>query len=452
MSKLPLEGIRVVDSSYVLAFPYCAGLLTDLGADVIKIEGAGHIDGTRGRILAGSYPENDPGDDPWNRSTSYNQVNRGKRSLTLDLSQDEGREVLIDLLKTADIFMENFTPRVMRRWGLDYPNLKKIKPDIIMMSNTGYGHGEGPWSMYPAQATTQEATHGHPHITGYYGGPPSKAGQSFVDFLSTWNGLLGAGLALRHRKRTGKGQWVDIGMYQAGVYFTGEYLMDYIANGNLGQRIGNRHPWRAPQNTYPAAGNDQWCVISVGDDEEWEALCRVIGKPELANDERFNTALKRHQHQDEIDPIIAEWTKTLDKFQVMETLQGAGVPSGAVYDSRDANTDKHYWERGFLEKVKFPPERGMGTRVLMGRPWKLSKTPLKIRRPAPALADANHDILVGDLGYSEERYTQLFEAGIIGDRPTNPRPNPTMHLDEMVRLGHFAYWDPEYRRKLGIEE
>ncbi|MBI4310135.1 MAG: CoA transferase, partial [Chloroflexi bacterium] len=280
MTKLPLEGIRVVESTYVFAFPYAAGLLADMGAEVIKVEGAGHVDVTRGGAFAGSYPDNVPGGDPWNRPGSYNQLNRGKKSLVLDLSQDAGREVLVDLLRVTDVFMENFTPRVMRRWGLDYPNLKKLKPDIIMVSNTGYGHGEGPWSAYPAQATTQEATHGHCHITGYRNDIPSKAGGSFVDFLSTWSALLTIAAALRHRQKTGKGQWIDIGMYQSGAYLTSEYILDYIANGRLGERMGNRHPWRV-QGCYPCAGNDQWCVISIGDDQEWAALCQEMGCPEL---------------------------------------------------------------------------------------------------------------------------------------------------------------------------
>jgi len=450
MGRLPLEGVRVVDSTYVFAFPYAGGIMTDLGADVIKIEGPGHTDGTRGGAFAGAYPDNEPGDDPWNRAAGYNQLNRGKRSLTLDLSKDEGREVLVDVLKTADIFMENYTPRVLRRWGLDYPNLKKINPRIIMMSNTGYGHGEGPWSMYPAQATTQEATHGHCAITGYFDGPPSKAGQSYVDFLSTWNGLLGASLALRHRLKSGEGQWVDVGMYQAGVFMTSEYVLDYIANGNIGRRIGNRHRWRAPQNTYRCAGTDQWCVISVGDEQEWAALCVAIGRPDLVNDPRFDTPQKRWDNHDEIDPVINAWTSTLDKFQVMEQLQAVGVPSGPVYDARDTNLDPQYWERGFLEKVAFPAERGMGTRVMMGRPWKMSKAPMSIKAPAPALGGANHDILVGELGYSEEKYKELWDAGIIGDRPLNPRPMPTMTMDDMVKAGRFAYWDPDYKQKLGI--
>jgi len=452
MSRLPLEGIRVIDSTYVFAFPYAAGLLTDLGAEVIKIEGPGRIDTTRGRAFAGAFPDNETGEDPWNRAATFNVLNRGKKSLVLDLSKEEGREVLKDLIKVSDILMENFTPRVMRGWGLDYPNLKKLKPDIILMSNTGYGHGEGPWSAYPAQATTQEATHGHTHITGYRGDIPSKAGRSFVDFLACWAGLLGVANALRYRNRTGKGQWVDVGMYQLGVYFTSEYILDWMANGRRGGRIGNRHPWRAPQGCYPCAGEDQWCVISVGDDEEWQALCRVMGRPELAEDPRFASGLNRIRHHDEIDEMIKEWTSRVNKFDVMEQLQGAGVPAGPVFDGRDTNLDKHYWSRGFLEVVQFPEDRKMGKRVLMGRPWRCSKMPVSIKGPAPKLGAHNREILVEVLGYTEAKYKELEEAGIIGDRPTIPLRLPTFSMDEMVKQGLLAYHDPQYKEKLGTQE
>ncbi len=449
MGKLPLEGIRIVESTYVYAFPYAAGLLTDLGAEVIKIEGLGHVDVTRGGAFAGSYPDNVPGKDPWNQPGGYNQLNRGKKSLTLDLSKKEGRDVLVDLLKVTDVFMENFTPRVMRNWGLDYPNMKKIKPDIIMASNTGYGHGAGVWSSYPAQATTQEATHGHCHITGYLNDIPSKAGQSFVDFLSTWTVMFAIANALRYRKRTGKGQWIDIAMYQSGCYMTSEYILDYMANGREGGRMGNRHPWRV-QGCYPCAGEDQWCVLSVGDDVEWAALCNVIGKPDMAHDPRFATADSRLKHHDEIDRLLTAWTKGQEKFAVMEQLQNAGVPAAPVFDSRDSNLNPHYWSRGFLEKVDFPPERSIGTRVLMGRPYRMSKTPLRITSPAPKLGDANQEMVINVLGYSEAQYTELVKTGILGERPTNPRPTPTLGLDDMVKAGRFKYHDPEYKRKLGI--
>ena len=450
MSRKPLEGIRVVESTYVFAFPYAAGLLADLGAEVIKIEGPGHVDITRGGGFAGAYPDNDPGDDPWNRTASFNLINRGKKSLTLDLSKDEGRAVLKDLLSVSDVFMENFTPRVMRRWNLDYPNLKKIKPDIIMASNTGYGHGEGPYSEYPAQATTQEATHGLVHLTGYQNDLPAKAGQSYVDFVSSWTALLSIAMALRYRSHTGKGQWIDISMYQLGCSFTGEHVLDWIANQRLGQPMGNRHPWRAPQGCYPCSGKDQWCVISVGDDEEWAALCRVMGQEELIENPSFASGFNRMKNHDELDGILSSWTSGVEKFKVMELLQGAGVPAGPVFDSRDTNLDKHNWERGFLHKITFPEDRKIGQRVLMGLPWRGSGQDHSIHNPAPKLGSNNAEMLQDMLGYSDGQVDELAETGIIGDRPTNLPSTPVVGMDELVRRGRFAYYDSDYKEKLGI--
>jgi crotonobetainyl-CoA:carnitine CoA-transferase CaiB-like acyl-CoA transferase len=450
MPRLPLEGIRIIDSSYVFAMPYAAGLLADLGAEVIKIEGPGRLDITRDGPFSGVPADNRPGDDPWNRTASFNLINRGKKSLLLDLSREEGREVLKDLIRVSDIFMENFTPRVMRRWGLDYPGMKQLKPDIIMVSNTGYGHGPGPYSQYPAQASTQEATHGLAHITGYRGDMPSKAGQSYVDFLASWACVMGIALALRYRRRFGKGLWLDVSMYQMGCYTTSEYILDWLANGRLGERLGNRHPWYAPQGCYACAGDDQWCVISVRDDEEWAALCRVMGRPELVQDARFATNRGRIEHHDLIDASIAQWTRNFGKFEVMERLQEAGVPAGAVFDARDTNLNKHYWARGFLEMVQFPEERQMGKRVIMGRPWRLSKTPISVNGPGPVLGQHNRDVLQGILGYSEARYNALEQAGIIGNRPTNPRPPLHMEMDERVQQGRLAYYDPCFKKRLGI--
>jgi crotonobetainyl-CoA:carnitine CoA-transferase CaiB-like acyl-CoA transferase len=452
MARLPLEGIRIIDCGHVFAVPYACGLMADLGAEVIKIEGPGRLDITRDGPFSGVHADNQPGADPWNRTANFNLINRGKKSLVLDLSRAEGREVLKDLIRVSDVFMESFTPRVMRNWGLEYPDMKKLKSDIIMVSNTGYGRGSGPYSHYPAQATTQEATHGLAHVTGHRGDIPSKAGQSFVDFLASWACLMGTALALRYRHRFGRGLWLDVGMYQMGCYTISEYVLDWLANNRLGERLGNRHPWHAPQGCYPCAGSDQWCVVSVRDDEEWAALCRLIGQPELAHEARFATNRDRMAHHDEIDVIITRWTARLTKFEVMERVQGVGVPAGAVFDARDVNLNPHYWTRGFLETVEFPPERRMGKRVIIGRPWRLSKSPLAVKGPGPALGQHNREVLQGILGYDDRQYADLEQVGIVGQSPTKPRASAHMEMEERVREGRLAYYDPGFKERLGIQD
>ena len=238
--------------------PTLAGCSSDMGAEVIKIEGPSRSDITRTGGLYGTFPENEPSGQWWDRSSTYNLINRGKKSLTLDLTTDRGKELFRELVSMSDVVLENYTPRVMRGFGLDYAELRKVRPDIIMASNTGYGHGDGPYSGYPAQATTQEGTHGLCWVTGYVDGPPSKAGASFVDFISTWSAMFAIGAALRHRNLTGEGQWIDMSMYQGGATCISEYLMDWTVNGHLGERIGNRHPYRAPQGVYPAQGRRPW--------------------------------------------------------------------------------------------------------------------------------------------------------------------------------------------------
>jgi formyl-CoA transferase len=449
--NLPLKGLRIVDISNVFSLPYAAGLLTDLGAEVIKIEGPGRLDVSRGGAFSGVHPDNVAGDDPWNRTSTFNLLNRGKKSVALDLSKPEGREVLKDLIRVSDVLMENFTPRVMRNWGLDYPNATKLKSDLIMVSCSGYGR-EGPFSPYPAQATTQEATHGLAYVTGYQGDIPSKAGQSFVDFVATWSLVIGTTIGLRYRHRFGKGLWVDVAMYQLGCYMVADRVLDWEANRRLGERIGNRHPWLAPQGCYRCAGTDAWCAVSVRDDDEWAALCRVIGKPELATDPRYATNEARRAHHDAIDALIQDWMIHQTKFAAMETLQAAGVPAGAVYDARDMHEDPHLRSRGFLETVNFPPERKMGTRKIIGRPWKLSKVAVHNRGPGPCLGEHNREVLQGLLGYDDARLAELEQTGIIGNKPTNPRPVVFMDMEERVRRGRLAYWDPDYRERIGLPE
>ena len=447
---LPLQGIRVVDSSYVFALPYTGGLLADMGAEVIKIEGPARSDITRTGGLYGTFPENDPGGQWWDRSSTYNLINRGKKSLTLDLTTDRGKALFKELVSVSDVVLENYTPRVMRGFGLDYPELKKVRPDIIMASNTGYGHGDGPYSGYPAQATTQEGTHGLCWVTGYVDGPPSKAGASFVDFISTWSAVFAIGAALRHRNLTGEGQWIDMSMYQGGATCISEYLMDWMSNGNLGERIGNRHPYRAPQGVYPAKGEDSWVAIAVADDAQWASLCRLMDQPELASDPRFRTVTARQQNHDDLDAIISHWTRQHDRYDIMEKLQAQGIAASPVFDGRDLHLDPHFKARGFLEKVEFPAERDIGTRHLMGPPYKFSATPLSIHGPAPAFGQDNRWALSELLGIPDSEVDSLEQAGAIASTPQSGEASPTMPMDELVARGRMSSWDPDYKDKLGM--
>ncbi|ODT82472.1 MAG: hypothetical protein ABS76_07585 [Pelagibacterium sp. SCN 64-44] len=446
IDELPLKGIRILDISNVFSLPYATALLCDLGAEVIKIEGPSRIDVSRGAAY-GVFAENDPGEDSWNRNSTFNTLNRGKKSLCIDLRSGEGQAALRDLIAVSDVIAENFTPRVMKGWGLDYPNLSKLNPAIIMASCSGYG-GNGPYSTYPAQATTQEATHGLAHVTGYAGGPPSKAGQSFVDFLAAWSLVAGILTALRHRRRTGRGQWVDVAMYQAGCTVIGEKLLDSQVNGATVERIGNRHPWQAPQGVYPCTGEDQWCAVTVQSDAEWRALCRVIGRSDLADDPGFGTAPARMTRHDEIDELLSGWTAGRSKAEAMVELQAAGVRAGAVLDAADLHTDPHLAQRGLLEQLSFPTERGIGPKLVLGRPWKFSRLAPAVCGPGPALGADNVDILRELLGYHPSRIASLEADGIIADRPKVQRAVWSLPLEERVENGFLARYEPNYQARI----
>lgn len=452
METLPLKGLRVIDLSRVFAMPFAAAFLADLGAEVIKVEGCGFLgaDTRLGGPFGGPWADDVPGELHWERNGVFHVLNRGKRSLTLDLNQPAGLKALKKLIATGDIVIENFTPRVMRKFGLDYPNLRKLRSDIIMVSNTGYGHS-GPFSSYGAMAASLEPTHGSGAYIGYEGGPPNKIGNSYTDFLASWTALYSVMAALLYRNRTGSGLWVDLAMYQVGAAVIGEGLLDYAFNGRVNRWMGNRHEAYAPHNTYPCSGNDRWVTIAVTDDLEWHALCRVMENPGLAEDPRFVDGLARVKHRDALDAIVAIWTAPLDHYEVAHRLQAAGVPAGPVLDARDLFTDPHLAARKFFDHIEHPPETGVGCRPQLGRPWRFSAFEVPTPPPGPRLGEANDYVLKELLGLGEAEVASMARQGIIGTVPIDaPVPIP-VPVEEQLRLGRLVELDTRYRKRLRIE-
>ncbi len=454
MTDLPLSGIRVVDLSRVFAMPYAGAYLADLGAEVIKIDThhAQFVDTTR--TLNGPYPNNDPGRLHWERGGTFQTLNRGKRSLTLDLRSPAALEVLKNLIRVSDLLLENFTPRVMGRFGLDYPSLKAIKPDLIMVSNTGYGH-TGPWTGFGAMATALEPTHGTGAFMGYLepdaqgrlgpGTVPNKIANSYTDFLASWTAQLAVMACLLHRAKTGQGVWIDLAMYQVGVSFMGEGLLDYAFNGRRTRRLGNRHEYMSPHGCYPCRGNDEWIALAVRNDDDWQALGRGLGQPALATDPRFADSLTSYRHQEELDEIIGGWTSTRGQYQAMEQLQAAGVPAGPVLNASGLLADPHLRARNLFETVEHPPETGLGNREYLGRGWKLSGNSLRIRGPAPRLGEANDYVLAEVLGLSPNEIAALRKEGVIGEDLTGAGAPSTVPLDRQAELGWIVEYDVDFR-------
>jgi crotonobetainyl-CoA:carnitine CoA-transferase CaiB-like acyl-CoA transferase len=452
LAELPLKGIRIVDLSRVFAMPYAAAFLADLGAEVIKIEGHRFLsaDTRLGGPFGGPWADDVPGELHWERNGVFHVLNRGKRSVTFDLNHAAGVDALKKLLAKSDVVIENFTPRVMRKFGLDYPNVRTIRPDIIMLSNTGYGH-TGPFSSYGAMAASLEPTHGSGAYIGYEDGAPNKISNSYTDFLASWTALYSLMAALLYRKRTGKGLWIDLAMYQVGTAFMGEGLLDCAFNGRVQHRTGNRHDDYAPHNTYPCSGTDRWVAIAVSDDREWQALCGVIGRPELAHDARFASAPARVDNGKALDAIIAQWTSSIEYYEAAHKLQAAGVPAGPVLDARDVFSDPHLDARKFFDRVQHPPETGVGARPQLGRPWRFSQFEVPTPAPGPRLGEANDYVLKEVLGLSDAEVSTMAEQAVIGSAPVGARvPNP-VPAEEQLRLGRVVLLDREYRKRLGLD-
>lgn len=435
----PLAGLRVLDLSTVFAVPYIGGLLADLGAEVIKIESPRRLDQTRAGY--GACFDNEPGSEYWDRTTTFQVLNRGKRSIALDLTTEDGRDVFRELVRQADIVLDNFTPRVMRGWGTTYDELRLLNPRLIMLSNTGYG-SSGPWSAFKAQGTSLEATMGMPCYTGYKNGQPAKAGQSYPDFLACWAGLLALLACLVHRQATGSGQWIDVGMYQLGVAVLPEALLHYQATGQQIPRLGNEDLDRPLSGLFQAHGDDRWLAVSLSGAEQLTALSEVVpgvagaaSGGELPDAEAWRLA----------GHAVGQWARQKDAAEAAAELQKAGIAAGPVNDARDLLTDEHLAARGFYEWVDYGPE--LGARPLIGRPYRWHSADgmqPRIRWAAPRYARDNDAVLGRLPGVSGERLRELREKGVLVDRPVNPPPAKPVDLGGLLELGTLSGVDEDY--------
>lgn len=442
ISTLPLKGVRVLDLSYVFAVPYIGALLADLGAEVIKIEAPNRLDLTRGMAFA-RYAENEPGSEPWNRSGVFNVLNRGKKSIALDLNSEEGRKIFFNLLNDTDILLENFTPRVMRKWNMQYEQLAKIKPSLIMLSNTGYGSG-GPWSEFPSQGTTLEATMGLTQYTGYREDKPWKAGQSYPDFLATWSGLLAILAALVYRKKTGVGQWIDLGMYQVGSGMVAEAILQYQLDGVDIERTGNEDPVHVPSNVYRAKGEDRWVAISVCSDDEWKTLTKLMSHPGMAEDFKYKDESSRRANRLQIDQIVSEWVQDKEPMELMMTLQEHGIACGPVFNSRDLMVNEQMRHRKFYQMINH--KFGIGARPIIGRPYRFKNRTIKISKPAPGFGENTLQVLRDCLSIKESVIGSLFRDGIVSDHPTNPGDAQPWNISDNIKLKTLVEIDPEYKK------
>ncbi len=403
-TKTAVEKLTVLDFSRILAGPGAVRYLADHGARVIQVERPGIV--RRGAL---PYYENILGP---SRSGYFNNINRGKFSITLNLADPRGVEVIKKLVLISDVVFENFSSDVMTRLGLNYEVLKEIKPDLIMVSMSGAGHS-GPYRHFVSFGPTLQALSGMTYLMGFPDRDPVGFGYSYSDFTAGWGGVLPVLAALHYRHKTGEGQWIDAGQLQPLVALLGPGLLDYSVNKRGATRLGNRLPWGygAPHGAYPCQGDDRWCVISVFNDKEWKGFCEAIGNPAWTKDEEFSIAASRAENTDELDQLVGEWTQERTDQEVMEVMQKHGVAAGVVQNSQDlVDNDPQMKHRGFFIYLEHP-ELGMIGHE--GVTFKLSKTPGKPQRAASVLGEYN-DFVYGDLlGMSKEEIEHYTTEGIF---------------------------------------
>ncbi|MDP6451954.1 MAG: CoA transferase [SAR202 cluster bacterium] len=391
----PLSGLRIVDFARVWAGPYATRYLGDLGAEVIKIENENFLDG--GRIS----PDGSP---------MFSEINRSKLGVTVNFREADGADLIRELVSVSDVVLDNFAAGVLDRRGLGYEDLRKIRPDIIMISMPGYGN-EGPYSDYVAYGQSLMAYAGLAMLWGFPDSPvDTRPNVHYSDFVSAAHGSFALMSALEHRAQTGQGQYIEIPQAETLAATMGVALLDHSVNGRPWQPIGNRHPSFAPHGCYPCQGEDQWCAISCLTDEHWQSLCEAINAPELVSDSRFDSLNARLQNQDALDEIIGEWTKQFTPYQVMWLLQDIGVPAGVAQSGEQLYHDMNLRSRNFIERIQHHNWRTLDH---SGITVKLSETPGAITRGLPGFGQHN-SLIFGDLlGFDASEIERMVSEGAI---------------------------------------
>ena len=409
----PLSGIRVLELSTAVAGPVAGCVFADMGAEVIKLESP------KARTAAHSAappPVDGAPDLPYNRAPFFNELHRGKRHTSIDLANPEGRELFLKLVATADVVIENFSPRVLGNLNIDFEDLKAVKPDIILASMPAFGK-TGPYALRGSYGPGIDAMSGMSHLTGYPDRGPGKPAQFYLDQSSGLTAALTVMAALRHRRRTGEGQYIELAMLEGELQLVAPALMDVTMNGRLQSRIGNRHAWHAPQGVYRCAGDDEWLAIGIETDVQWRRLAAAIGHPELAEDPRYATEARRQESEDDLDPLIEAWTSERSHLGAMRELQALAVPAGAVLNVAEVLEDPQFVARGTLDWVDHPE---MGRFPHTRTAWRSRRGNDGVAGPAPVFGDGNARAF--ELaGYEDDARSRLLAAGVIASEPHGGR-------------------------------
>ena len=392
----PLQGIRVIELGTLIAGPFCSRILAEFGADVVKIESPDGGDQLR------EWRKMYDGTSLW----WYAQA-RNKKSVTVNMRVPAGQEIVRKLARDADIVIENFRPGALEKWNLGWDDLSRLNPRLIMVRLSGYGQ-TGPYRDRPGFGVIGEAMGGMRYVTGYPDRPPVRLGISLGDSIAALYGVIGALMALHHRNAGGRGQYVDVALYEAVFSMMESLVPEFDVLGFVRERAGNALPGIVPSNTYPTR-DGKFVIIGANNDSIFKRMMTAIGRADLANDPALATNAGRVPRTDELDRAIADWTRTHDLEQVLAALETAQVPSGKVYDAADIVADAHYLARQMIEEHRLPDGKSF---KLPGIVPKLSETPGATSWIGPALGAHTAEVLT-KLGYDEAAQRELKEKGVI---------------------------------------
>jgi crotonobetainyl-CoA:carnitine CoA-transferase CaiB-like acyl-CoA transferase len=400
---LPLDGIKIVDLTWVVVGPVAIRYLADYGATVVHVESTTRVDTAR---TIQPFKDAQPGPE---RSGLYQNVNASKLGMTLNLNTEGGREVLRRLVAWGDVLVEAYTPGQMAKWGFDYERVKQINPAIVMLSTCLAGQ-TGPLSILPGYGTMGAAFAGFIELAGWPDRAPAGPFGAYTDYVAPKFIAASILAALEYRRRTGKGQYIDLSQAEASMQFIAPALLDDAVNGRVGGRHGNDDPAAVPHGVYPSAGEDSWVAIAVTNDDQWHGLCAATGHEEWLTDPRFVTFLERRAYREQLDAALSAWTRERTNQEAEQALQARGVPASAVMTSADALADPQLAARGHFATAQHPE---FGDIPLEAARFRMSRSQARPPAAAATFGRDNEHVLRDILGMTDEQVVELVAAGAL---------------------------------------
>jgi len=400
-----LEGVKVLDLGRMVNAPMATKYLGDHGATIVLVES--FLYHSRGMF---PFAEGKPG---VNRSGTFTTYHTSKYGMTLDFNNPKGKEIAKRLIQWADVIVENFVPGAIDKWGLGYEDVRKLKPDIVMLSSSMLGQ-TGIHRMQKGTGEQLSSFGGFTNLTGWPDRIPVGIPNAYTDFIAPSYIIIAILAALSYRRKTGKGTYIDLAQFESGISFLPHLVLDYFVNGRVQEACGNRCQHAAPHGVYRCKGDDRWCAIAVASDGEWENFRKVIGEPQWSRETRFDTLSGRKTNENELDTLIENWTVNYPAEEVMKKMQQAGVAAGVVQNNKDLSEDPQLQHRKHFVMLE---QAEMGFYPHEAAPFRLSRTPAELRMGAPCLGEHTQYICKEILGISDEEFSDFTKDGAFGSPP-----------------------------------